>query len=330
MKDFSPGPGIGIVAAAVIVFSILVIPSVSALHVDGTRIIDEVQPGKTYTYPMGVSIEEDDPATDFAVDVLGFGQSRDGTYGILPVTEDASPFSARPFVTVSAPLIHLDPGGSRSFSATIQVPGDIGSGGRYATILIHSRPTQAGGAGAGVATAVLVPVMLTIQGTTLNRTGSITDIQAGEPAEGQPAQILTTLKNTGNYHYYGVLVSIAIADSAGKPVATTSTKPSVWALIPGNSMTLGAAIPASIAPGTYTVTAEARINESGMLLDTKTATVPIGTAGQATSGAPPISPGRTFTGPPVPVFTKTPWPDILVTLAMVSLALLLWSARYRR
>jgi hypothetical protein len=336
MKDPSPRPGIGIIAVAAILISIFAVPAVSALHVDGTRILAEVQPGKTYTYPMGVSIEADDPATDLSVDVLGFGQSREGTYGVIPAADDLSPFSARPFVSVGAPAIHLDPGGSRSFNATIQVPADIGSGGRYAIIFIHSRPAQVGGAGAGVATGVLVPVMLTVQGSTLDKTGSITDIRAGEPVEGQPVQILTTLKNTGNYHYYGALVSITVTDSSGNRVATASAKPSVWALIPGNAITLSAPVPTAIAPGTYTVKAEARINEGGVLLDTKTDTIPIGAAAttvaesrQSPAGAT-IPPGRTFTGPPVPVFTKTPWPDILVTMAMLSAAILLWSLRYRR
>jgi hypothetical protein len=324
------------VAVVAFVLGTLAVPAVSALHVDGIKILMDVQPGRTYTSPMGISIGQDDPATDYAIDVMGFGQSGDGTYRGIPAAEDVSPFSARPFVSVTAPSVHLDPGGSRSLNATIRVPADIGAGGRYATIYIHPTASQVSGAGAGVATAVLVPVMLTVQGTSLTETGSITDIEAADPVEGQPAQILTTLENTGNHHYYGALVETTISDPSGKPVATASTKPSVWALIPGDSMTLVVAVPEGTAPGTYTVQAEARIGEGGALLDTKTATVSIGappvhaTGGEKTpseSGVPPVgsTPVPAGTGGPkkvpfLPIYT--PWPDFLVTAGAVAAVIL--------
>jgi hypothetical protein len=89
--------------------------------------------------------------------------------------------------------------------------------------------------------------MLTLKGTSLTQTGAITNVQAGEAVAGKPVVIQTTLKNTGNHHYYGPFVNITITDSGGNVVATASTTPSIFALIPGNEMTiktpLGTALP---------------------------------------------------------------------------------------
>jgi hypothetical protein len=305
-------------ALGTILLSTLLIPAVPALHVDGVMILMDVQPGKTYLSPMGVSIDGKDPATDIAVDVMGFGQSGDGTYlGISPAS-DASPYSARSFVSVEAPAVHLDPGGSRSFNATIRVPEGVGSGGRYATIYIHPQASPAGGAGSGVVTAVLVPVMLTVAGTTLDETGTITDIRAGEPVEGQPVVILTTLKNTGNHHYYGAFVEVTVTDPTGKLVSAGSTKPSVWALIPGNGMTFRIPVTAVLTPGSYTVKAEARRAEGTVLLDTRTVALPIGIPQASVPAAAPAG-----TGP-----AKTVWPDATTTAAVISVVLLLAGWRH--
>lgn len=300
---------------AIVLLGVLAVPAVSALHVEGVKILIDVQPGRTYTYPMSVSIDPGEPAADIAVEVLGFGQSADGTYLGLPPAGDTGPYSARPFVSVDAPGIRLEPGGGRSFNATIRVPPDAGAGGRYATIYIHPGATAVSGSGAGIATAVLVPVMLTLQGSPLNETGTITDIRAGEPVEGQPARVLVSLKNTGNHHYYGATVSVTVMDPEGKPVAAGSTRPSVWAVIPGYAMTLEVPLSPAIATGTHPVKAEARINEGGPLLDSKTVTIPI----RGAAAAPPVS------SP-----TKSPGPGAALTAGFISAAILLWSVRSRK
>ena len=73
-------------------------------------------------------------------------------------------YSARSFINLSATLVHLKPGDRYPFSATIHVPAGAANGGLYAAILIDPVQAQGSVAGAGVTTAMLVPVMLTLPG----------------------------------------------------------------------------------------------------------------------------------------------------------------------
>jgi hypothetical protein len=259
-----PIPAVTMVLVLAIAFAL---QPVSALTVEGAKIMEDVMPGTTYQFPMAVSIRPDEPAADYAVEVVGFGQSAAGAYTLLSAPEDTGPFSARPLVTVGFPLVHLAPGQRKAFNATIRVPRNAGAGGRYA--IIHVHPSGGAGGQASFAAAVMVPVMLTVKGTTLTHTGSITNLVVGEVVPGKPIEIDTTLKNTGNHHYYGARVNVTVTDSSGKAIASGST-PTVFALIPGNEITFKTPIAAAITHGTYTVKAEARRAEGGFLLDSKT------------------------------------------------------------
>ena len=116
----------------------------AALKVEGAKIMLDVVPDTNYIFPMAVSINPTDPASDYAVDVLGFGQSVDGgSYTPLTAADDTGAYSARALVTVDSPVIHIDPGQRKAFNATIRVPQNIGDGGRYA--LIHIHPAATGG-----------------------------------------------------------------------------------------------------------------------------------------------------------------------------------------
>jgi len=215
----------------------------------------------------------------------------------------------------------------------MQVPSG-GAGGRYALINIHPKPATATSAGPSFTTAMNVPVMITLKGTHLTETGTIESVSAGDAVPGTPVTIQTTLKNTGNHHYYGAFVDVSITDSTGKIVATASTNPSIFALIPGNEMIIKTSI-ASLPAGTYTVNSEAKFGTT--LLDTKTASITIGESGtpaptqtvsaaptQAATGAPtapitvvtteesPVTPGATATRAPLSAIT------IMLALAAVS------------
>jgi len=317
------------------------IQPVTAVTVEGIKIMQDVLPGTTFQFPMAVSIGPDALPSDYAIDVVGFGQSPGGSYSPLAAAVDTGPFSARSFVTVDSSLVHLDSGQRMAFNATIRVPENVGEGGRYA--LIHIHPTAVGGGEGALATAVIVPVMLTIKGTTLTHTGSITSIQAGEVLNREmiPIPIVrTTLRNTGNHHYYGVFVNVTVSDSTGRIVATPSTNPSLYALIPGNEMTYMVPVP-DLAPATYTVKSEAKLADGMMLLDTKTVSIPIEIAAPTPGGVQHIpemkEPGGATSAPSgtegqnqIPFLpTSLPWPDALVTVGVVTAAILLWSGRKR-
>ena len=334
-------PLLGFTLVLVLAMTFTIQP-VTAITVEGIKIMEDVLPGTTFQFPMAVSIRSDDRPSDYAVDVVGFGQSPGGSYTPLAAAEDTGPFSARSFVTVDTSLIHLDSGQRKAFTATIQVPQNAGEGGRYALIHIHP-PAEGGGQGA-LATAVVVPVMLTLKGTTLTHTGSITSIQAGEVYGSKMTLIpviKTTLRNTGNHHYYGVFVNVTVTDSTGRIVATPSTNPSLYTLIPGNEMTYTVPV-TDLAPATYTVKSEAKLADGMVLLDTKTVSIPLAITAATANGVQHI-PEMIETGGVTPAPSGTegpkkipflpiymPWPDALVTAGVVTAAILLWSGRKRR
>jgi hypothetical protein len=272
-------PGFTLILVLVL---LLAVQPVIALKVENPIIRMDVTPGMTFKFPIAVSINTGDPAADYAVDVVGFGQSPGGSYFPLTVAADTSPYSARTFISIDTPNIHLDPGQRKVFNAIISVPQNVGEGGRYALIHIHPTTTTGGGQ-MSIVTAMIVPVVLTVKGTTLTHTGSITNLDAGEAVTGKPIEIRTTLKNTGNHHYNGVFVSITVTGSGGNVVATASTNPSLDSIMPENELILTTPI-ATLAPGTYTVTSDAKVGTT--LLDTKTASF---TVAEPSAAAPPTT-----------------------------------------
>ncbi|MBT8508666.1 hypothetical protein AZH53_09640 [Methanomicrobiaceae archaeon CYW5] len=257
-------------AAAVLLLAALVVSPGTAVKVEGAKIMYDVEPGTTYLFPMAVSIKETDGAADYAVDVLGFGQSLDGgSYTGLAAADDNSPYSARSFVTTEETLVHLEPGDRVAFNAVVDVPANVGSGGRYAIILIH--PATTGGAQASFATAVAVPVMLTIAGTSAIETGDVGTVSVGEVVAGKPIVVTTALTNTGNHHYYGAVNTLSVTDAAGTTVATATSDPFSRAVIPGQTVAFETPLATGLPVGTYTVTSAMTL-EDGTVLDEATAT----------------------------------------------------------
>jgi hypothetical protein len=279
-----------------IVFALIfAVDPVTAITVTNPKIMTDVSPGMTYHFSSAVSIASSDPASDYLIDVLGFGQSKGGAYIPLTAEQDTSPYSARTFVSIDPPLIHLEPGQRQAFDVTVTIPQTVGEGGRYALIYIH--PAATPGGQSSFLIAVNMPVMLTVKGTALTHTGSITNLDAGETVAGKPISIQTTLKNTGNHHYYDSFVNVTVTDTGGNVVATASTNPSIFALIPGNEMIIKTSI-ASLPGGTYTVTSDAKVGTT--LLDTKTASITIGEPGtpaptQTVTEAPTLVPTEALT-----------------------------------
>ena len=79
---------------------------------------------------------------------------------------------------------------------------------------------------------------------------------------GQPITITTTLKNTGNYHYYHTVNEVTITDANGNVLADNSTQPSAYAIIPGN--TVGFTIQPEVKNlplGTYTVNSKVLLED---------------------------------------------------------------------
>jgi hypothetical protein len=239
-------------------------------------VLANVSPGQTFSHEMKISIGSADPATNISVQVYGVQQSPEGGYILLSASQDTGPYSARPFVTVDSSSFHLEPGGSYDLAVTIQIPQDIGDGGRYAIVNIATEPVA--GAGVNIGTAVNVPVYLTIQGSQLIHQGEITAFTVGEATSGQPVNISTTFQNTGNHHFK-IKGDVTVKNAQGQTVGNISIPVTVSSLLPGTLKQLKAAfVPnGELAQGTYTVSSKVMM-EDGTILDEASTTFTVETA----------------------------------------------------
>jgi len=258
-----------------------------ALKVEGARIALDVEPGKTYTSPIGISIGENEAGGAYAIDVMGFGQSvQDGSYTALEAAADTSPYSARPFITIDKPTVVLQPGERAAVTATINIPSGTRDGGRYAIILIHPA-ASASGAPASFATAVAIPVLLTVKRGTITEAGQISAVEPPVAEVGKPFAVVTTFRNSGNYHYYGAVHNVTITDTQGKVVASVKSEPFVRAIVPGQSVIFTVSVASGLPQGSYQVTTRVE-KQDGKVLAEKKATLQAGSppTTQATTVAP--------------------------------------------
>jgi len=279
-----------IIPVALLIF-LSAVPA-AAISVNGAKYTGSIAPGGTDTHVMTIGIGAGDPATDISVQVGGLGQTPGGVYTFLDPADDLSPYSGRPFITLDNSTIHLEPGTQQSVTATITLPQNVGSGGRYALIFVRSLP----GAGQAFTTAVAVPVFITVAGTTPTETGSILQVNTGTVTTGQPITITTTFQNTGNYHYYSAGNEVTVADSTGTIISNATANPMVYAIIPGNTVQFVATPDVkNLQPGTYTVDSKVLLN--GQVLDDKSTSFTVATnyIPPATESSITVSPGSAAT-----------------------------------
>lgn len=286
----------------------------SGLRVQGAILMANVSPGQNLTHKMTVSIGTDDPATEITVRVGHFGQALSGAVELLETAENTD-LSARDFITLDKESFHLEPGGSEVVTATIQVPLDVGSGGRYALINISTE--AAGGGGVGMIVAVNVWILLTVKDTTLTRQGEITGLNI-EVAGGQTLNIDTIFHNIGNYHFK-VNGEITISNSRGQTLGNISVPLTATSIIPGMSLRLTATYsPQEALPeGIYIVKSRVML-EDGTVLDEERAAFEV-----TESGVSPV---------PLPSNDTTPvnWLIIEIIGGVVIIGLLVFFLVKRR
>lgn len=255
--------------AAVLLFMLAASPALAnpGLTVAGAMLVTDVSPGQTLTHNITLTIGSADPATDIAVQVGGMTQSLDGTNDILDVSQDTGGYSARTFITVDKETLHLEPGVPQEVTATIQVPADVGDGGRYAMINIQ---TQRSGGQVGVITAANVPIAITIKDSQLIHTGQITALSTGNITSGQPVDIFTDFQNTGNHHFK-IKGEVAVSSASGQILGTIAVPLTAGSLVPGMTRQLQAAFipPGELAPGNYNISSKIMLDD-GTVLDEST------------------------------------------------------------
>lgn len=249
----------------ILLTSLLCTPVCAGLTVSGGKYMGEIAPGETIVQAITINSAPTDDPVDIWIDIMGFGQSPDRSYVGLPAQEDTGQFSARSFITIDTNAFTLNPGESKRVKATINVPKDVGSGGRYAMIYIHTKP--AGTGIVSIASAFGVPVMVTIKGQPFSETGSITDVKEVTQQDGKTA-IVTTFKNTGNHHYYAATNVVTVTDASGIQAASITLEPSLTAIIPGALVTFEAVTSTPLQPGMYTVESKITL-PNGTVFDSK-------------------------------------------------------------
>ena len=284
---------------AMLLLAIIAVPVSAGLTVSNAQIVANVTPGQTLTQTMMVSIASTDPAIDMSIQVYGVAQSLQGNYELLDATQDTSQYSARTFVSVDKSSLHLDPGGSENVTATIQVPQDVGDGGRYAIINIATKPVA--GTGLGIITAADIPVFLTIQGSQIIQTGKITGVSARAVTSGQPVNILTNFQNTGNHHFK-VQGQVTIKDAGGKTIGTITIPLTASSIIPGMTRQLVATLDTTKAPlavGTYNIDSKVTLPD-GTVLDEATGSFKVTSANTSPPAATSSTPSSGSLGTETP------------------------------
>jgi len=119
-------------------------PALAGLSVTGSICDAEVTPGQHFEHEMIVSTDPEDRQMELQVDVMGFGRNLQGMNFEIDPDDDTSPYSARPFLQVSPRNFTLPPGGSQNVQLQGDIPADIGEGGRYALVFIHSNVSGSG------------------------------------------------------------------------------------------------------------------------------------------------------------------------------------------
>jgi hypothetical protein len=185
-------------------------------HMGGKGINPEVLPGESYVQTLVVSIGKDDPPTDVLIEALGYRDGDTGVEAVLPEA-DNSPYSARMFIQPAKVMLHVEPGETKQVDVTVTIPANVGSGGRYAILRFSTVPPEQGTI--TIVSAIVLPVKFTIKDSQLIHSGEVTGVAIGKAVSGQPIEIFTSFRNTGNHHFK-IEGQIEIRDASDKHIDT--------------------------------------------------------------------------------------------------------------
>lgn len=248
--------------ALIFVLTSLPVMALTVGQSGGKGLNAEVVPGETYKQNLSVIVDKKEPATDVLIEILG---CRDGDNGIEPVQADAdsSSYSARTFILPSEITVHCEPGETKDIQVTVTIPSDAKSGGRYAAFRFSTIPKP--GATVNMISAIVLPIKFTISGSQLIHTGKIEGITTGPVISGQPIDIFTSFKNTGN-HDFNIRGKVEINDTSNNRIIDTlyvnTTSP-----IPEDSKRIKVSFTPeeNLAPGLYSIKSTLTL-EDGTLL----------------------------------------------------------------
>lgn len=254
-----------VIAIAVVMACLLLAASpvlAGGLTVSGAKIESTVTAGNDYAYSMTVENTSDGPM-DILIEAKGYGMTPDRDFVVLEPDQDQSPYSARTMLTISPREFHLDPGAQQPVKITARVPANIGSGARYAIVLVHTAPK---GGAVSVVTAVAARVLLTVAETNLDATVEISGVSLSSSSPQAPASATMTIANKGNYHLKPQIS--AKLRNGNEVVATASLAPG-WPILPGFSRQFKVSFPGQVSSASSAVDIELK-DEAGKLVATTT------------------------------------------------------------
>jgi hypothetical protein len=221
----------------------------AGITVTGSKFLDNATPNIPTIHQMMISTSPTDPITTVFIDVVGFGQAPDQSY--IQTNE------AIQFITLDKHEIVIPPNGSALVNATILLPSGT-LGGKYAMVYIHTNPVGSGST--GFVSAILVPMLIT------SSAGGVVESATIKSVVQNGSSVITTMENTGNHHYYGIVNSVVFAERTGatgkKSVINSTASP--YAIIPGSVVDFTVKIP----DGAYLISSSI-VDSNGRVLVTK-------------------------------------------------------------
>jgi P pilus assembly chaperone PapD len=228
-------------------------PTLAAISVDQSILASDVDPGQHIKHEIIMKSSNKSNSMDFLAALVGFGQTPEGGNLEIDAENDTSSYSARSFFTITPTSFHLEPGDSQKLILEGDIPSDVGEGGRFAMVNIHSVPSSnQTGSSVGLSIGLNVDILLMIKATQKIETGEITNVELSNPISSKQQNVSVTFKNTGNY-YYKAQAKADLKDKDGNVLAKVSTPLSFSSIIPPNSRLFDfALIPDNeLKPGTY-------------------------------------------------------------------------------
>jgi hypothetical protein len=260
-------------------------PDGATLNVSPSVVAATVAPGDEATATLTLRAGQ---GLDIAIEPQGLGQAAgDGGFAFVEPDEDASPYTARPYVTVDPASFRLEEGDSRTVTVTVKLPEEAQPGTKYALLRVAGVPAEGDG-NVGIGVALGVSVLVTTPEATATLDGEITGLDAGEVVPGAPVTVTGLVANTGSAHYGAapnrVYQSAILRNEAGQALASTRETLTGNSIIPtfGRSFELSLEPDQALVPGAYTVDVEVGL-EDGTVLDK--ATVSLGSKAGAVQGA---------------------------------------------
>jgi len=248
-----------------LVFSSLSIAQ-GGISVTSTIIEHEISPGEHISDETIISIDSADNPENFSAEVMGMSMSLYGSKNVVPVDEDKYAFSAQPFLKITPAFFHLEPGESQNLLIEGDVPDDVTSGTWYALAEVMTNITEDEATKIGTISAIEIPILLTVSGSDLIRTGEIFDLQLDKPVSAQQQNLSLTFKNTGNTHFK-VLAKADLLNENGDVLTSASAPLSSNSIIPEASylFKLNIKTEEELMPGDYLINATVALEDESVL-----------------------------------------------------------------